>query len=115
MQPFALDATLSLVGNVHRLVQASLRRALQPDEAANLEGALDEALSVLQAGGVEARRQLLDANAPVALATPSAAFLWASSVEASESGTPSVAVLAAAIVKSCSEIAAVLFASAMGV
>ena len=64
--------------------------------------------------GAEARRQLLAANALVSLATPGAAFLWASSVEASESVTPTVTEVAAAIVKSCSDIAAVLFASAMG-
>ena len=53
-------------------------------------------------------------NALAALTTPSAAFLWASCVEATEGTVASVAALQASVVKTCSEIAAVLFASAMG-
>lgn len=112
VEPFAIDATLSLSTNARRLITASLRRPLRPDEAAAMDDALDEALSVLQAGDAAARRQLLDTNALAALTTPSAAFLWASCVEATEGAVASVAALAAAVVKMCSEIAAVLFASA---
>ena len=116
VEPFAIDATLSLRLNARRLITASLRRPLQPDEAIAMDEALDEALSVLQAGDAAARRQLLDTNALAALTTPSpsAGFLWASCVEATEGTVASVAALAAAVVKMCSEIAAVLFASAMG-
>ena len=114
VEPFAIDATLSLSLNARRLITASLRRPLQPDEAIAMDEALDEALSVLQAGDAAARRQLLDTNALAALTTPSAGFLWASCVEATEGAVASVAALAAAVVKMCSEIAAVLFASAMG-
>ena len=114
VEPFAIDATLSLSMNAHRLIAASLRRPLRPDEAAAMDEALDEALSVLQAGDAAARRQLLATNALAALTTPSAAFLWASCVEATEGTVASVAALQASVVKTCSEIAAVLFASAMG-
>ena len=84
------------------------------ERGTTLDTALEEALSVLQAGGAEARRQLLDADALHALATPSAAFLWATSLEATEDTVSSVSTMATAIVKSCSDIAAVLFASALG-
>ena len=109
IEPFALDGAQSLASNVHRLAAASLQRPLGAEEAATLDTALEEALSVLQAGGAEARRQLLDADALHALATPSAAFLWATSLEATEDTVSSVSTMATAIVKSCSDIAAVLF------
>ena len=46
------------------------------DRAALLTG-LDDGLSVLQAGGADARSALLTSNVLVALAAPAGALLWA--------------------------------------
>ena len=109
----SLAGVISVAKDNHRelLVKISDNKRFVQD---TLDTALEEALSVLQAGGAEARRQLLDADALHALATPSAAFLWATSLEATEDTVSSVSTMATAIVKSCSDIAAVLFESALG-
>ena len=52
---FVLDATQSLSDNTQRLVQARMRRILTDSERTTLKQALEEGLSVLQAGGGLAR------------------------------------------------------------
>ena len=113
-QTFAVDAGKSLAANVQRLVEARLRRQLSPSEREAVRQALEEGLSVLQAGGAEAGRSLLESNMLVALTRPPAAHLWASVLEASERGVSSLTALTAAIVDVCSDLAAMLFASALG-
>ena len=90
--------------------------ALGAGESAALRQALDEGLSVLQAGGSDARQQLLAADATVALASPGAAQLWACCLEACEEGeVASVEALATAITSGCAAVAGLLFANAFGV
>ena len=110
-----LDPALSLGANLERLVATRLRRGLEEEERTALRDALDEGLSVLQAGGAEVRQQLLTAQSTVALASPGAAQLWACCLEASEGEVASVASLSAAISAACSAIAGVLFAASLGV
>jgi hypothetical protein len=113
-QAFAIDAGQSMAANATRLVEARLQRPLAQSEGDELERALEEGLSVLQAGGAEARRSLLRSSVLVALTKPPAAQLWAAVLEASERDVPSLAALAAAIVDACSNLTAMLFASALG-
>ena len=112
--PFALDAAASLVANVERLAGRRLRRALEPAERAAIGAALEEGLSILQAGDAEARRALLSSCILGALVHPGAAQLWASALEAAEGELESVEALAAAITSDCASIAGVLFASGLG-
>jgi len=109
---FTIDPTQPLSTNLARLVTSRARRELSPPEAAALAAALDDGLSVFQAGDAAARQQLLAANVLVALTNQSAAWLWAATVEAVEHPTSSIALLAAAIVDFCSNTAAMLFADA---
>ena len=115
---FAIDASLSLRANVERLLGRRMHRALDAAERHAVDVALDESLSLLQAGGAAARKALLDASILSALGSPGgAAQIWASAMEVTtEEGeaTQSVAALAAALVSACSTVAAVLFASAIG-
>lgn len=74
----------------------------------------NEGLSILQAGGADARRQLLAGGMLTALAHPGAAQLWASALEAAEGEVQSVETLCIAVTEGCSAIAAVLFTSALG-
>ena len=113
--PMAIDPSLSLVANVGRLVAASLRRQLLTTEMAAIDDALDTASGVLQEGDATTRRALLHSNMLTALINPGAAYLWASCVERSEGGVESVEAFATAVIASCSDVASVLFASAMGV
>ena len=113
-QTFAIDAGQSLAGNVQRLVEAQLRRPLAPSERGAVAEALEEGLSVLQAGGADARRSLLSSSMLAALVRPPAAHLWAAVLESGERGVPSLEALTAAIVDACSNVAAMLFASALG-
>ena len=109
---FAILPANSLLVNLQELVQTRLGRTLTPSESSALAAALDEGLSVLQPGSRAPRQQLLlTANVLTALATPSAAWLWAAAVEASESDPASVEALATAIVDSCSGVAGTLFVS----
>ena len=110
-----MDPSLSLATNIGRLVAASLRRQLLPTESATIDDALDTASGVLQEGDAATRRALLQSNALTALTNPGAAFLWASAVEQSEGGVESVDAFATGVIASCSDVASVLFASAMGV
>ena len=112
--PFALDADASLAANVERLAGRRLRRALEPAERAAIGAALEEGLSILQAGDAEARRALLSSCILGALVHPGAAQLWASALEAAEGELESVEALAAAITSDCASIAGVLFASGLG-
>lgn len=114
--PFAVDTTLSLTANVERLLQRRMNRALSAAERQTVGAALDDALSIFQAGGAAARSALLDAPMGEALINPGAAQAWASAVEVATEGdaAQSVAALAAALVSACSTVAAVLFASAVG-
>ena len=112
---FVLDATQSLLDNAQRLVQARMRRTLTDSERTTLIQALEEGLSVLQAGGVDTRRELLQSNVLLALGRPPAAQLWACALETAEGELQSVAVLANAIIDACSNVAAMLFASALGI
>jgi hypothetical protein len=85
---------------------------LSPEEAAEVTAALDEGLSILQAGGAVARQQLLGMNLTDALATQGGAWLWAVTLEATASNAPVVATLTAAIVDGSSAVAVMLFAQA---
>ena len=113
--PFVLDATASLGANLGRLVAMRMRRStLQPEQQLTLDDALEEGLSVLDAGTAEARRQLLAATAIVALSNVGAAQLWACSLEACGDGeVESVAALAAEITAHCGTIASALLAAAL--
>ena len=77
-----------------------------------MANALDEGLSVLQAGGEAARQQLMGANVLIALTSQGGAWLWAATLEATEQPAASIGALATAIVEGCSAMAATLFASA---
>ena len=59
-QSFAIDASQSLAANAARLVEVRLQRPLAQSEGEEVERALDEGLSVLQAGGAATRRSLLE-------------------------------------------------------
>ena len=107
-----VDPTASLGTNLLRLVGSRIRRAMSPPEIASVTAALEEGLSLLQSGGVDARRQLLGTSILVALGNQSGAWLWASALEAIEQPAASIAALANAIVESCSTTAAMLFADA---
>ena len=109
---FAIDPTQSLTTNLTRMVTRRARRELSPPEVAALVAALDEGLSVFQAGDAAARQQLLAANVLAALTNQSGAWLWAATTEAVEHPTSTIATLAAAIVDYCSHTAAMLFADA---
>ena len=109
-----MNATASLAANVERLAGRRLRRALEPAERAAIGAALEEGLSILQAGDAEARRALLSSCILGALVHPGAAQLWASALEAAEGELESVEALAAAITSDCASIAGVLFASGLG-
>ena len=113
--PFVLDATASLGANLGRLVAMRMRRStLESEEQLALYGALEEGLSLLDAGTAEAQRQLLAASASVALSTFGAAQLWACSLEACGDGeVESVAALAAEITAHCGTIASALLAAAL--
>ena len=113
--PFVLDATASLGANLGRLVAMRMRRStLESEEKLALDGALEEGLSLLDAGTAEAQRQLLAASASVALSTFGAAQLWACSLEACGDGeVESVAALAAEITAHCGTIASALLAAAL--
>ena len=110
--PFAVDASASLGANVQRLIASSLHRQLDPAEAAAIDAALEEALSLLQAGGAAQRRALVATNVLVALTTAAAAQLWACAVDAAESAATSPDAFANAVIDGCSVIAAVLFTTA---
>ena len=87
-------------------------RPLDAHEAAEVNAALDEGLSVLQAGGVTARQHLLSLPLSDALAAQAGAWLWASTLEATASNAPIVSTLAAAVVEGASAVAAMVFARA---
>ena len=89
---------------------------MEAEERTVLSSALDEGLSVLQAGNADARRSLLTEPSGLlsALAQPGAAQLWACCLEATEGDVESVASAAAAIVEGCSAVSVVLFTAAVG-
>ena len=110
--PLAIDPMQSLSANLRRVIETRLNHQLSPSEAATVGNALAEGLSVLQAGGEAARQQLLGTNVLVALTSQGGAWLWASTLEATEQPVASIGALATAIVDGCSAMAATLFASA---
>ena len=112
--PFAVDASASLGTNVQRLISSSLNRQLDATEAAAIDAAIEEALSLLQAGGADQRRALVATNVLVALTSAPAAQLWACAVDASENAATSVDAFATAMIDGCSAVAAVLFTTALG-
>jgi hypothetical protein len=107
-----IRADASLAVNLVGLIGGRIRRPLTPSEAEAVARALDEGLSVLQTGGTEARRQLLETNLLAALATQAGAWLWASALEAIERPAASITTLVANLVESCSLTASMLFADA---
>ena len=116
--PEAIEPTLTLSANTRRLLEARLSRRLLEAEAQRLDEALGEALSVLQAGGAEARQQLLTSlDMATALLEPGAAMLWACVTETAttEASASSVAAFTAALEGAASTVAGALFASAFGV
>ena len=106
------SGTANFATALQRLVALRVRRPLSTDEAATITAALDEGLSVLQAGGAGARQQLLAMNLGDALATQGGAWLWATTLEATATNPPVVATLATAIVEGASAVAAMIFAQA---
>ena len=87
------------------------RDALEASERGALLTGLDEGLSVLQAGGADARSTLLTSNVLLALANPAGAQLWACITEAAEGQPTSVQSMATAIERAASTMAGLLFAS----
>ena len=114
-EPFALNSALSLRDNVMRLLQSSMHRSLDQTETDTLDGHLLQALSVLQAGGEQARRDLLSTGVLQALSSTGGAYLWAAALEASENGLQSVDEYGEAVVSTTSEVSTALFATALGV
>ena len=112
--PFAVDASASLGTNVQRLISSSLNRQLDATEAAAIDAAIEEALSLLQAGGADQRRALVATNVLVALTSAPAAQLWACAVDAAENAATSTDAFASAMIDGCSAVAAVLFTTALG-
>ena len=85
-------------------------------EAQRLDEALGEALSVLQAGGNDARQQLLAMDMATAMLNPGASMLWACVTEAAFEGDVSSAdVFGTTLVTAASTIAGAQFASAIGI
>jgi hypothetical protein len=74
---------------------------------------VDDGLSVLQAGGGDARATLLASNVLVALATPSGAQLWACVTEATDGQPTTAGAMASAIERCCTTMAGALFASSL--
>jgi len=111
--PFVIVPSMSLAANFLRLAQRQL--TLSPADRDALTAAMKEGLSVLQAGGAEARRQLLETPILRALATASAAQLWACCLETTERDVSSVAALARELVDCCSSVSAVMFTMAIGI
>ena len=114
--PDAIEPMLTLSANTRRVVEARLARRLVAAEAQRLDEALGEALSVLQAGGDDARQQLLTTTTmATALLDPGASMLWACVTEtATEGGVASAAAFATALTAAASTIAGALFASTFG-
>lgn len=115
LAPFALNPMASLRANVQGLLAFRLQAPLGPAEVTTVAESLEEALSVLQAGGAEARSQLLDTSLIVALASPSAAQLWACVTEAileGEAGVGNAASLMNQVVTTASAVASAIFTSA---
>ena len=112
LSSIGIDPTASLLSNLLRLVWVRIKRPLSPSEAAAVAAALDEGLSVLQTGGVNARQQLLATNFSNALSSQGGAWLWASTIEAIDQPAASIAAIVGNIVESCSTTAAMLFADA---
>ena len=110
--PFAVDASASLGANVQRLIASSMHRQLDPAEATAIDAALEEALSLLQAGGAAQRRALVATNVLIALTTAAAAQLWACAVDAAESAATSAEAFGSAVIDGCSALAVVLFTTA---
>ena len=112
----AIQPTLSLSTNARLLLETRLTRLLSVTERQRLDEALTEALSLLQAGGAEARRQLLSASMATALLNPGVAMTWAAVVETINDGDASSATaFGSALVATASTVAGALFASAFGV
>ena len=103
---------------MQRLIASSLHRQLDPAEAAAIDAALEEALSLLQAGGGAQRKEGSRRNeCPRAgprrrQPNAAAAQLWACAVDAAESAATSPDAFANAVIDGCSVIAAVLFTTA---
>ena len=114
-QYFAINPSQSTLDNFRRLVELRLQHPLSSDDVATLASALDEALSLLQSGGSNERRQLItSASFTAAMATSGAAQLWACCMEVVERSVIDVAATAQAVVAACSAIAAMLFSTAIG-
>ena len=112
---FTLDPSQALITNVIALVSSRLRRALSAGEVAALTDGLDVALSVLQAGAPEMRRDLLQSSVISGLTRQAGAWLWAATVEALEFEHTSVQALADAIADGCGAVAGALFVSVSAV
>jgi hypothetical protein len=114
-QFFTVNPSQHILENFRRLVEIRLCRPLSSDDVAALANALDEGLSLLQSGGAEERRQLLGAASfTAALATSSAAQLWACCMEVAERPVSDVAAVAQAVIAACSAVAAMLFSATIG-
>lgn len=99
----------------HALLAFRLQAPLGSAEVTTVAESLEEALSVLQAGGAEARCQVLDTSLIVALASPSVAQLWACVTEGileGEAGVGSAASLMNQVVTIASAVASAIFTSA---
>ena len=115
VEAFSIAPARSFLINVERLVAAQLARPLDQTERNTIASAMEEALSVLLAGGAETRRQLLAEPMLNALAMAGMAQLWASCLEAADGGVVSVDVLAREVVDSVTAVSAAIFTAAIGV
>ena len=115
VEAFSIAPARSFLINVERLVAAQLARPLDQTERNTIASAMEEALSVLLAGGAETRRQLLAEPMLNALAMAGVAQLWASCLEAADGGVVSVDVLAREVVDSVTAVSAAIFTAAIGV
>ena len=96
----------------HALLAFRLQAPLGSAEVTTVAESLEEALSVLQASGAEARCQVLDTSLIVALASPSVAQLWACVTEAileGQAGVESAASILNQVVTIASPAASAIF------
>ena len=115
---FAIDSSQSLAINLMQLLEYRLRRPppgmLIPADRTSFTAAFNEGLRFLMPNDTAARRHdLLASNVLSALTHEGAAWLWASTIEATnDQEVASVSAMASHIINSCSATAASLFADA---
>ena len=113
--PFVLDlVSTSLATNIHRLVAASLHQPLNASDIATINAALEDSLSVLQAGDAAERRAILETTMATAIVNTGAAMLWACVTDAvTDSGQmESASSFGLDLIERASTVASALFVAA---